>query len=130
MPEPGAGQSPSAPPPASHQAGTLDAAVVRYAARLALSRGCRHEPYFVRDRAAEVARTGALALAAAPPALAASRPKRDVPAASPSRAPAHPKKTRGVAVQAALAAAAPPITADNYAAAALAAAANPHPPPA
>jgi hypothetical protein len=32
---------------------------------------------------------------------------------SPSRAPAHPKKTRGVAVQAALAAAAPPITADN-----------------
>ena len=48
--------------------------------------------------------------------------------ASPSRAPAHPKKTRGVAVQAALAAAAPPITATNYAAAALAAAANPHPP--
>ena len=69
-----------------------------------------------------------LAAAAAPPAPAASRPKRDVPAASPSRAPAHPKKTRGVAVQAALAAAAPPITADNYAAAALAAAANPHPP--
>ena len=45
-----------------------------------------------------------------------------------TRAPAHPKKTRGVAVQAALAAAAPPITATNYAAAALAAAANPHPP--
>ena len=71
---------------------------------------------------------GPLAAAAAPPAPAASRPKRDVPAASPSRAPAHPKKTRGVAVQAALAAAAPPITATNYAAAALAAAANPHPP--
>ena len=35
-----------------------------------------------------------LAAAAAPPAPAASRPKRDVPAASPSRAPAHPKKTR------------------------------------
>ena len=69
-----------------------------------------------------------LAAAAAPPAPAASRPKRDVPAASPSRAPAHPKKTRGVAVQAALAAAAPPITATNYAAAALAAAANPQPP--
>ena len=51
-----------------------------------------------------------------------------MPAASPSRAPAHPKKTRGVAVQAALAAAAPQVTATNYAAAALAAAANPHPP--
>jgi hypothetical protein len=69
-----------------------------------------------------------LAAAATAAAPAASRPKRDVPAASPSRAPAHPKKTRGVAVQAALAAAAPPITATNYAAAALAAAANPHPP--
>ena len=39
-----------------------------------------------------------------------------------------PKKTRGAAaVQAALAAAAPPITAENYATYALAAA-NPHPP--
>ena len=63
--------------------------------------------------------------------------KRDALADSPSRAPAHPKKTRAVgSVQAALAAAAPPqppnrepiITATNYAAAALAAAANPHPP--
>ena len=65
---------------------------------------------------------------ATPPAPAASRPKRDVPAASPSRAPAAPKKPRGAAaVQAALAAAAPPITAENYATYALAAA-NPHPP--
>ena len=71
---------------------------------------------------------GPLAAAATTTAPAASRPKRDVPAASPSRAPAAPKKTRGAAVQAALAAAAPPITATNYAAAALAAAANPHPP--
>jgi hypothetical protein len=63
--------------------------------------------------------------------------KRDALADSPSRAPAHPKKTRAVgSVQAALAAAAPPqppnrqpmITATNYAASALAAAANPHPP--
>jgi hypothetical protein len=70
---------------------------------------------------------GPLAAAATTTAPAASRPKRDVPAASPSRAPAAPKKTRGAAVQAALAAAAPPITAENYAAHALAAA-NPHPP--
>ena len=69
-----------------------------------------------------------LAAAATAAAPAASRPKRDVPAASPSRAPAAPKKTRGAAVQAALAAAAPQVTATNYAAAALAAAANPHPP--
>ena len=67
---------------------------------------------------------GPLAAAATTTAPAASRPKRDVPAASPSRAPAAPKKTRGAAVQAALAAAAPPITAENYAAHA----ANPHPP--
>ena len=70
---------------------------------------------------------GPLAAAATTTAPAASRPKRDVPAASPSRAPAAPKKTRGAAVQAALAAAAPPITAENYATYALAAA-NPHPP--
>ena len=50
-----------------------------------------------------------LAAAATAAAPAASRPKRDVPAASPSRAPAAPKKTRGAAVQAALAAAAPRI---------------------
>ena len=43
-----------------------------------------------------------LAAAATAAAPAASRPKRDVPAASPSRAPAAPKKTRGAAVQAAL----------------------------
>ena len=61
--------------------------------------------------------------------------KRDALADSPSRAPAHPKKTRGVrSLQADLAAAAPPqpphpepITATNYAAYAIAAA-NPHPP--
>jgi len=70
---------------------------------------------------------GPLAAAATTTAPAASRPKRDVPAASPSRAPAAPKKTRGADVQAALAAAAPPITATNYAASAIAAA-NPHPP--
>ena len=70
---------------------------------------------------------GLLAAAATTTAPAASRPKRDVPAASPSRAPAAPKKTRGADVQAALAAAAPPITATNYAASAIAAA-NPHPP--
>ena len=70
---------------------------------------------------------GPLVAAATTTAPAASRPKRDVPAASPSRAPAAPKKTRGAAVQAALAAAAPPITAENYATYALAAA-NPHPP--
>ena len=84
---------------------------------------------------------GALDAAAKPPRrrreVASRATKRDALADSPSRAPAHPKKTRAVgSAQAALAAAAPPqppnrepiITATNYAAAALAAAANPHPP--
>ena len=67
--------------------------------------------------------------------VASRATKRDALADSPSRAPAHPKKTRGVrSLQADLAAAAPPqpphpepITATNYAARAIAAA-NPHPP--
>ena len=68
--------------------------------------------------------------------VASRATKRDALADSPSRAPAHPKKTRAVgSLQAALAAAAPPqpphrepITATNYAAYALAAAAHPHSP--
>ena len=67
--------------------------------------------------------------------VASRATKRDALADSPSRAPAHPKKTRAVgSLQADLAAAAPPqppppepMNATNYAAYAIAAA-NPYPP--
>ena len=68
---------------ASHQAGTLDAAEPAPALNSMQNYWDAPVPRAPPPR---------------PRALAASRPKRDVPAASPSRAPAHPKKTRGVAV--------------------------------